>query len=187
MSEPCSDSPGVVWTGAGNSSSANSLDEARRSSDAHACGEVLLTQFDSQLGNDRKKPWYSRDVQVPISAAQAAQKTVKDPRARSINKLMDIPVVQQRQVSIKNEIGRLSQTETDHVVYQTEEAVQDLTRHALLRLMSALAPIVTCKCGHSVLAQFAPAKEHVYPHTHARTFAVSSNTIETITTNKQNK
>ena len=64
--------------------------------------------------------------ELPVfPTVQVVQKTVHDPRAQSISKVIDIPVVQQRQVSITNEIGRLSQTEADHVVQETEEAVQD--------------------------------------------------------------
>ena len=83
-----------------DSLSANSLDEARRSGDARARREVLLTQFDSPLGNDVKELCSARDVQVNVPAVQVVQNTVEDPQAQFTNTVIDIPVVQRRQIRI---------------------------------------------------------------------------------------
>ena len=80
--------------------SANSLDEVRRSGDAHARREVLLTQLDSQLGNDGEEPCSSREVQVNVPAVQVVQKTFEYQQAKFTDKVMDIPLVHQRQMPI---------------------------------------------------------------------------------------
>ena len=62
----------------------------------------------------------SRDVQMQVRTVQAVQQT-RHPQAQFNNTVTDIPVVQQRQVPITSENGRLSQTETDHLTQEAEE------------------------------------------------------------------
>ena len=110
-----------------SSSAANSLDQSRRSGDAHARREAFLTRFDSRLGND-DEPCSSRDGQVNAPAVQVVQQTVEDPQATHDNTVMDA-MIQKVQITHEApqlqfiddiEDGRCSQTEIDRMAQEGE-------------------------------------------------------------------